>query len=649
MKSKFGRVPSVNVISAAVAGMLLLACSAFAFSPYDDKKKEKSAPPPPPPAHSAPAQQAAPPQHAAQPAAQPARTAPVHVPPQIQNNAPQVQNPRHPPNNNGQPNTNSQPNTSYGRNPNAGSANPNARPNTNGPSTTPYGRSNIGSPNPNGRPNTNVQPTTPYGRNTTAVPNNRYPNPGAGRPNFNGGSTNPRTSPTFNGQPRTFRSPSGSTAVIHDGRVRTMTTSNGMRVSHVGDRREVFVRRGDRVIVTNARGHGYVQREVVVRNQRFVQRTYYSPNGVRYAHIYRPYYYRGAVVNVYAPVRYYNAGFYTYAAANPWRTPIAYRWGWMSDPWYNGYGGVYFTPYPVYSRPSLWLTDYLIAASFQEGYQASLDTGSANFAANNFAAPLGNDVKEMISQEVQQQLAWERAQAQPNSPNVPPQSAEPPIVADHASHTLVAYSSLNADSGGQECTITESDVLHFDAAQPLSGTSANVQVVWSKPNDCTTGSLVTLPIEQLQEMQNHMLEHMNQGLEQMQSQQGQNGLPRLGPGLAGSHQAAYAAELPQPDPNVADELREQAQEADSAVNQLTDEAASAWAPPPPQPEPQPQQVAAPTQLARRPITIVKNMPMEDVISALGQPTQVVDTGKKKILIYPSLKITIEKGKVNKVE
>jgi hypothetical protein len=656
MKAK--RVASVNLISAALAG-ILFACSAVAFTPSDDKnKKEKTATPPPartapapsqpaatpPPHRSAPPPQQAPqqqaPQHPmrtapTQPAPQPTRTAPQvnnapRTQPPVQNNTPQgYNNPRvntrQPVNQPTQPNGN-QPNVIQpgGRRP---------QPNISGQPSTPYAPSNPNRPGPMNAPN---NPNAPRG----------YP-PGGSAPAA-------RNNFRDNAPSRSYVSPSGQRADFRGPTVRTLTTPSGMRINHVGPTREVVARRGDRVFVTNARGNGYVQRNVIVRNQRFVQRTYYS-NGIRYAHVYRPYSYRGTVVNVYTPVRYYRPGFYAYAYS-PWRTPVYYQWGWVNDPWYGAYGGAYFSPYPVYPRPSLWLTDYLIATSFREAYQVNQDAGVV--AGNNFAAgaPMGDDVKQLVSLEVQRQLTYERSQAQQPqmSQNAPSPDAEPPVVADHASHTLLAYSSLNADAGGQECAITEGDVLQFDASQALSGPSGSAQVLWSKPDDCRSGSVITVPVEQLQEMQNHMAENLNQGLQEMQNQQGQNGMPKLAPSLVGSTQASFAAELPPPEPNVADELKAQAQEADSAVNQVTEEANRAWAPPPApveqpvQAQPQPQ---VQTQV-RPPVTIVKGMALESVTSQLGNPAQSLDLGKKKMMyIYanPNLKITFKNGRVDKVE
>ena len=168
---------------------------------------------------------------------------------------------------------------------------------------------------------------------------------------------------------RTFTTRGGD--VIHRdaaGQVRQVRMTNGTVVYHPPNapRRVEVVRPNGSVIVASAPGHGYVQRQMVVQNTTIIKRTYVY-NGVPQAVIFRPRVFNGVTLAVYTPVRYYRPSFYVYAY-NPWPQPIVYGWGWRSSPWYGYYGG-YFTPYPVYASPSLWLTDYLIAATLESAYQ----------------------------------------------------------------------------------------------------------------------------------------------------------------------------------------------------------------------------------------------------------------------------------------
>ena len=101
-------------------------------------------------------------------------------------------------------------------------------------------------------------------------------------------------------------------------------------------------------------------------------------------HYYRGYSFHGASINVYAPVRYYPAGFYGWAY-NPWGVPVAYAWGFRGNPWF-GYYGFYFAPYPVYSNASLWLTDYMISNDLAAAYEAgkNLELAPSEIRAKTF-------------------------------------------------------------------------------------------------------------------------------------------------------------------------------------------------------------------------------------------------------------------------
>ena len=72
-------------------------------------------------------------------------------------------------------------------------------------------------------------------------------------------------------------------------------------------------------------------------------------------------------------------------AYNPWASPVAYGWGWGGSPWY-GYYGAYFQPYPYYAAPSLWLTDYLIAANLQAAYEAGQASAGGSASIDELGA-----------------------------------------------------------------------------------------------------------------------------------------------------------------------------------------------------------------------------------------------------------------------
>src|ERR1035441_10098338 len=163
--------------------------------------------------------------------------------------------------------------------------------------------------------------------------------------------------------------------------------------------------------------HGYLQRPFQYRNCEFVNRTYYM-HGNAYSRYYRSYSYRGMALEAYVPVRYYSPAFYGWAY-HPWDRPVSYGWGWGGSPWYGYYSG-YFAPAQFYPGPSLWLADYMLSTELAEAYQ---DQAAGRSQAFNDPNPGGSvtvtpEVKQVIANEVQQQLALENAEGQSMAQNI---------------------------------------------------------------------------------------------------------------------------------------------------------------------------------------------------------------------------------------
>jgi hypothetical protein len=388
------------------------------------------------------------------------------------------------------------------------------------------------------------------------------------------------------------------------------------------------VRPGGRVIVTNAAGHGYAQRPITVRGQSFVQRTYYN-HGRAYPLYYRASVYRGITFNVYTPVRYYSPRYYTWAYT-PWRSPVYYNFGWGGSPWMGFYAG-YFTPYPYYSGPNYWLTDYLLAMSLQDAYQDRMDAAAAAQAGYDpyGQAALSPQVKNAIAAEVQRQLNQESAESQ-NSAMMG--NGAPQFLSDNSTHVFVVSSSLIVNAGSRDCALTQGDVLQLNPAPSPDPASASVQVLASKGQDCQAGNLVSVQLVDLQEMQNHMRETLDQGLGELQTRQGQGGLPPIDASLRTQTPASYASDLPPAETNVADELKQQAQDADRQEQAVLGQAepvagAGAGAPP----------------------TIQLGQTIEEVVAQMGNPTRIADLGQRKTYFYPDMKIIFVDGKVSDVQ
>jgi hypothetical protein len=152
---------------------------------------------------------------------------------------------------------------------------------------------------------------------------------------------------------------------LADGRVmRETRLAGGARVqeiSHAGSQVHV-VRYGNAV-------SGTVERTI---RPGLMSRTFVSGGHVMYTRVYQQHVWhqfgRAFAYETFVPAVRYPAAYYGWALG-AWPRPVYYSWGWHAQAWYPTYG-VLFTPYPVYTSPDLWMTDYIIAQNMQRAYQA---------------------------------------------------------------------------------------------------------------------------------------------------------------------------------------------------------------------------------------------------------------------------------------
>ena len=135
-----------------------------------------------------------------------------------------------------------------------------------------------------------------------------------------------------------------------------------------------------------------------------------------------------------------------------------------------------------------------------------------------------------------------------------------------------------------------------------------------------------MALQDLQEMQNQMQATIDRGLGDLQSKQGQGGLPMPPQGSTGTIDSPYAQEA-QPDSNAASELSSVTQEADRAEQQVVSQAAE----------------------TPRDTAFTLGMSIDEVKAIQGEPQKIVDLGSKKIYVYKDLKITFSDGKVSDIQ
>ncbi|HUD12645.1 MAG TPA: hypothetical protein VMQ56_03230 [Terracidiphilus sp.] len=442
--------------------------------------------------------------------------------------------------------------------------------------------------------------------------------------------------------------PGGRVSDVHDAR-------RGMDVHHnLGGGRRVSVERADHSRVVAERGRrGYVERGYSYRGHDFGRRAYYY-HGHEYNRYYRGYGYRGLYLNVYAPGYYYGPGFYGWAY-NPWAAPIAFGWGWGGNPWYGHYG-YYFAPYPVYPSAAFWLTDYIISQDLQAAYAAHQEAQEADGTPPATAGGqpvLTPEVKQMIADEVKAQLALENQEATQNAANQevdPASSGVARLLSDGRPHVFVAGGNLDVtDASGKECVVSDGDTLQLREPPPSDATTANLVVLSSKGNpECQISLTVSVQLTDLQEMQNHMRETIDQGLKDLQDKQGTGGLPAAPASAKAAPAAAqYAAAAPPPETNVSADIQQQDQQSDQAEKEVTAEAAQDGAAPAAGAEAASGGPSAAPPAA--PASIELGQTTDQVKGSLGEPKRVANLGTKVIYYYDGMKVTFKDGKVSDVQ
>jgi hypothetical protein len=418
-----------------------------------------------------------------------------------------------------------------------------------------------------------------------------------------------------------------------------------------GTRTVVAQRQGNRVVMTKGANRGYVQRPVSVGGRNYVQRTYYR-NSVAYVRAYRPIVFRGATLAIYAPLGFYSPGFYGWTI-NSWAAPIDYSWGFVADPWFSFYGS-YYRPWGFYSRPSMWLTDYVIASTLEAAFEARLEARAAvpddDVVAEVSDAPLSDDIKELVDAEVREQLAEARSEA---SGPTGVTEALPPSFTDRGSHLFLADDSLEVENmtTGLECVIGEGDIVQMSGGLPRNGTEVPVTVLASR-GGCPAKTQVSIQLTDLVEMHNNMRENLDRGLEEMRNGQQAGNFPMLPAGTdMPPTPTAFAATM-RPDMDAAQIISQVAVQADKVEEGVLSEYSSV-APPDPLQDRQTSPLVGPTADPRQAgllASIQNGLSESQVMALLGPPVSSSFLGGvRKQYEYQAGKIIFTDGEVSDVE
>jgi hypothetical protein len=253
------------------------------------------------------------------------------------------------------------------------------------------------------------------------------------------------------------------------------------------------------------------------------------------------------------------------------------------------------------------------------------------------------EVKQMIADEVKAQLALENQEAQQNAQGQdvdPGSSGIARLLSDGHPHVFVAGGNLDVtDASGQECVVSDGDTLQLRQPPPSDATTASLVILSSKGNpECQISLTVQVQLTDLQEMQNHMRETIDQGLQDLQSKQGTGGIPSAPPSAQGAPATAqYAAVAPPPESNLAADIQGADQQSGQAEKDVTSEAAA------------PDGGGAASAAPAAPASVELGQTTDQVQAAMGAPTKMANLGPKTIYYYNGMKVTFKDGKVSDVQ
>jgi hypothetical protein len=179
-----------------------------------------------------------------------------------------------------------------------------------------------------------------------------------------------------------------------------------------------------------------------------------------------------------------------------------------------------------------------------------------------------------LSEEVKILLAAEQADAgksgSASSSGSQPAKDEAPPALDANFRTFMVSADLSLVADGDECALSDGDVVQRISDAPDDDQNVTVKVVASTKSDCAIGKEGPIAMDDLQEMYNHFREQLTSGMGELAKKQGTGGLPKA------PDTTTVAGDVPPPAPDKTAEktLQEQAADADKTETEVKQEAAS---------------------------------------------------------------------------
>jgi hypothetical protein len=134
----------------------------------------------------------------------------------------------------------------------------------------------------------------------------------------------------------------------------------------------------------------------------------------------------------------------------------------------------------------------------------------------------------------------------------------------------VVSSDLSLVVDGNECALSDGDVVRRTSDTPDDDQNVTVKVAASKKSDCQVGSEGPVAVDDLQEMYNHFREQLKDGMGELAKKQGTGGLPKA------PDTSTTDGDVPAPpaDKTAEKSLQEQQADADKAESEVKQEAAA---------------------------------------------------------------------------
>lgn len=186
----------------------------------------------------------------------------------------------------------------------------------------------------------------------------------------------------------------------------------------------------------------------------------------------------------------------------------------------------------------------------------------------NQGSELTPQVKAAIADEVKTQISTEQATST-TATNAPSVGDQVPAALDAKQRTFIVSTALAAQTtDGTQCSLSPGDILTRVTDIPDANQKVTALVTSSQKNDCASGSMLSVSVQDLQDMHNDFVQKMDAGLQNLATDQGKNGMP-ASPNAGGRPNPDAQAV---PDQTAASDLQQQQQAADGAeqdVNHAT--------------------------------------------------------------------------------